>query len=361
MKSILIYFCIIFLCQQSWGQNKQNFGKAAKLYFDGKYKEALIDLDSIQESLSRDETRNQADLGLTHYWKGLINLKLFEYEKAIIHFNRAVELKYIPKEIYYELGQAYFASDKLEEAEENFKKSISKRYKKAVSMYYVGYIAKELKDYKKAFTFLRGINKLKDDSEASEVVQSAEFQIGDIYLDKVERHHDAFKAVENHVIPQYQKALALNSNSNLAPKIREKIVMLQRKYDLILFQLRNGRPSLNPPYFLRLNMETGYDTNVTFSPNNTTILESDKSSSFFKFGGFGKYTFYYHDFISISPEIGFSQTRYLKREELIYKNDSRMFFPALRTAYEYTLGKKAASHLLDFDYSEIRKLFRFQN
>jgi len=355
MKFFLLIFSLVISTSKVFAQNKKIFDKAAELYFNGQYTEALIDLDKIQTEISQNQTKNQEDLGLTHYWKGLINIKLFEYEKAINHFNQAISLKYIPKEIYYELGQAYFASDKLDKAEECFKKSISQKYKKAVSMYYVGYIAKELKDYKRAFKYFRGIQKLTDDPETSEVIQSAEFQIGDIYLDKVERHPDAFRAVDNHVIPQYEKALSINTKSNLASKIQEKIAMLQRKYDLILLQLRNGRPVLNPPYFLRLNLETGYDSNVTFSPNNTTVLESDKASSFYKVGSFGKYTFYYSDFISISPEIGFTQTKYLKREEQIYKNDSRMFFPALRTAYEYNLGKKAASHLFDLEYSDVRR------
>ena len=53
--------------------------------------------------------------------------------------------------------------------------------------------------------------------------QASEMQIGDLYLEEVEKSPDAFKSVENFVIPQYEKALELDPESNLAGVIKEKI------------------------------------------------------------------------------------------------------------------------------------------
>jgi hypothetical protein len=86
---------------------------------------------------------------------------------------------------------------------------LKKKFKRGVSLYYIAFISKELGQNNRASTFFRAIGKL-DKSEASEVIQAAEMQIGDIYLEQVEKRIDAFRAVETYVIPQYERALALN-------------------------------------------------------------------------------------------------------------------------------------------------------
>jgi hypothetical protein len=207
---------------------------------------------------------------------------------------------------------------------------------------------------KKAFTFFRSIDKLEAE-EIKEVKQAAEMQIGDLYLDQVEKRSDAFRSVESYVIPQYKKALEIDKESSLAPLIQEKIVKLQRKYDLILFQLRNGRPTLNPPYFLRAAEEIGRDSNVTFSPAGTTISKSKQSSFYSKTDVIGRYTFYHDDMFSIAPELRFNYTYYFNRVPEIYRNDNNFIAPAVRTAYEHTLWKKPASLLFDYDYNETRR------
>jgi hypothetical protein len=258
------------------------------------------------------------------------------------------------------LRRPFFASEKYVEAREEFYQSVKKNFKRAVSLYYVGYISKELRDYKKAFTYLRAIQRLSD-SEAQEVKQSAELLIADIYLDQVEKHEDPFSAIEDHVIPQYKRALEVDQKSKLAPKIKQKIYDLLRRYDLVLFKLRNGRPTAYPPYFLKLGAEFGYDSNVTFSPNDTTVSKAKQSSMYGKISSFGKYSFYYDDFFSISPELAINSTRYFNREPLIYRNDSLIFSPAIRTAYEHTLNKYPSSFLLDYEFSEIKRDIQASN
>jgi tetratricopeptide (TPR) repeat protein len=330
------------------------FERANALFSEGKYQATVQELESVEAKLTQENNPNRSLWGLAAYWKGISQARLQNYPAAIESFERAIGYEYKPEDIHYEYGQALFASEKLTEARLQFRESVKRKFKRGVSLYYIGYISRELRDYKKAVTFFKAIDKLGPEEKA-DVKQAAEMQIADIYLLEMERHRDAFRAVEKYVIPQYEVALRVNPESNLAPIIREKIVNLQRKYDLILFNLRNGRPVLNPPYFLRLSMEAGVDTNVTFAPTETTIAKSRQSSAFGRTDAIGRYTFYHRNYLSVAPELRFNYTRYLNRVPEIHRNDNSLIAPALRTAYEHTLWKKPASVLLDYEYSEARR------
>lgn len=326
------------------------FQEAALKFSQGKYQVAIEELQKVEEKIQKDKNPNRSYFGLIHYWQGIMYNRLQDYPSAIAEFQKAIQFDYSPQDLNYEYGQALFASEKLAEARLQFRESLKRKFKRSVSLYYIAYISKEMGEKKKAFTFYRAIRKLPTE-EAKEVIQAAEFQIGDIYLEQVEKHPDAFRAVEQHVIPQYETALMVDPASPLAQNIKAKIISLQQQYDLVLFKLRNGRPTLIPPYFLRLSQEIGYDTNVTFAPQETTIAKADQSSIYSKTDAIGRYTFYHKNYISIAPELRMNYTRYLKREKEIYRNDNYLFAPAIRTAYEHSLWKKPASILLDYDFN----------
>lgn len=326
------------------------FKEASRLFEKGKYSAVVQELSVIESH----PNYNKATTGLASYWKGICYNRLQDYPKAIESFDKALNADYRPVDIHYEYGQALYAAEKMQEARIQFRESLKKKFKRAISLYYIGYISREVGDKKKAVTFFKAIEKLPED-ETKDVLQAAEFQIGDVYLDQVEKSRDAFRAVENYVIPQYKRALAVNESSNLAQPIRDRIVELQRKYDLVMFNLRNGRPVLNPPHFLRAAVENGIDTNVTFSPTETTVSKSKQSSGFTKGDILGRYTFYHQNWASISPELRFNYTYYHNRVPEIYRNDNYLVAPALRTAYEHTLWNKPASTLVDYDFSQAQR------
>lgn len=361
---LLAWMLALVLTSAVYGQEtrKGNLGtpgiallkKAGELFTQGKYNATITELAEVEARLKAQAGVSKETLGLIAYWKGISYARNQDFAEAIKSFDEALNLSYSPEDLPYEYGQVLFAAERLEDARLQFRESVKRKFKRAVCLYYIGFISKELGERKKAFTFFRAIERLKDD-EAKEVRQAAEMQIGDIYLDQVEKHPDAFRAVETYVIPQYEKALELNPESPLAPKLREKITELQRKYDLVLFQLRNGRPTLVPPYFLRLALEYGRDSNVTFSPNNTTVAKSKQSSLYGRTSAMGRYTYYVDDYFSVSPELTFMYTRYFNRVPEIYKNDNMFLGPSLRTAYEHSLWKKPASFLVDYDYTELKR------
>ncbi len=332
------------------------FKTAGELYKQGRYDAVSDELKNISAKLMSTNADDE-NLALLFYWRGVVANRLNDFPEAITYFDQAIKRGYKSDDIHYELGQALFASDYLRRARAQFAKSYKKQYKKAVSLYYVAFISKELRDSKKAYKFFNTIEELPE-PERSEVLQAARMQVADMYLARAEDHPDQFRVIENHVIPKYESALGVNPNSNLAPILKDKIISLQKKYDLIYFQLRNGRPLLRPPYFFKISQEIGQDTNVIFNPNETTISRSKQDSAFTKTDIFGRYTFYHHDFFSISPELRFNNIYYFNRVPEIHRNDSRIYSGALRNAYEYDLMGRPASFLLDVDYVEVLRDIR---
>lgn len=337
------------------GASKDNLFKAASESFSqGKYQATTDELAAVREKLKAQNNPNKSLYGLTHYWAGIAYNRLQDFPNAIKNFRSALSYNYSPEDLNYEYGQALFASERLKEARFQFQNSFKRNFKRGVSLYYMGYISREVGEKKRAVEYFKAVEKLNTE-EAREVRQASEMQIADIYLEAAERKSDAFKVIDAHVIPQYKKALSVEETSALAPQIQEKIQNLQRKYDLVMFKLANGRNTLMPPYFLRLSAEVGEDSNVTFSPTETTISKSKQSSVYGKTDLIGRYTFYVKNFISISPETRFNYTRYFNRVPEIYRNDNYLIAPALRTAYEHKLWDKPASVLLDYDFSESKR------
>ena len=361
---LLMWVMTFSVCLLAYGQGPSSeiandmgqpiFKEASNLFAQGKYQAVVNELDSITLKIAETKNPSRASLGFISYWKGICYNKLQDFPQSIASFDKALGLDFSAQDLHYEYGQALFAAEKLDEARIQFRESLKKKFKRGVSLYYIAFLSKELGEKKKAVTFYKAIQKL-DAEESKEVRQAAEMQIGDIYLEQVEKHPDAFRAVENFVLPQYKLAYELDKESGLAPQIKEKIVTLQKKYDLVLFKLRNGRPTIDPPYFARLALEYGLDSNVVFSPTEQSVSESKKKSSFAKTDVMGRYTFYHKDYLIISPEFRLNYTRYLNREPEIFRNDNYLMAPALRTSYEHHIGERPASFLFDYDYSESKR------
>jgi hypothetical protein len=336
------------------------FQTASAEFMAGKYQSTLDELVKIENRLIELNASHKQIFGFINYWKGICLNRLQEFNQAIKEFDKSLLNGFSPKDINYEMGQAYFATEKLEEARLQFRESLQKKFKKGVSLYYLGFISKELGEKNKAYTFFKFIEKLSDE-EKKEVLQASEMQIGDMLLEEAEKSKDAFRTIEFKVIPQYESTLAIDKDSALAPLIQEKIIKLQKKYDLILFNLRNGRPTLIPPYLLRIAQEFGQDSNVTFSPAETTISKAKQASGYSKTDFMGRYTFYIEDYLSISPEFRFNNTYYFNRIPEIYRNDNNLIAPALRTAFEHSFNKKPAALLFDYDFNEARRDVNAEN
>ena len=338
----------VLVAQTKDSQFNQELKRARDFFKEGKYRATQESLSSLEASL-KSQGANKNLIGLVAYWSALTANRQQDYQQALKYFEQALSVDYRPLDIYYEYGQALFAADKMVEARGAFRESLKRGYKRAVSLYYIGFISQSLKDYKRAVTFYRAIQKLPVEDQ-EDTTQAAEMQIGDIYLEQAEKHPDIFKAIEAYVIPQYKKALEYNPDSSLAKDIRTKIIELQQKYELLLFRMRNGRPTNIPPYFLKLSQDITYDDNPVFAALETTNSSAKQGSLVSRTETFGRYSFYYKDIFSVSPELRANYSRHFNREPQIIRNDNWVMAPALRTSFEHTFKKKPASFLLDYDY-----------
>lgn len=334
--------------------NKYSLDQIVQIVYNtfnkGEYEKTIELLDALEKRIPNLSDRKQEVQGLVEYWRGLTYVKLSEYDQAILHFEKALQYDYKAEGVNYEIAQAYYVSEKLVEARQQFRVSVKRGYKRAASLYYMAFISLQLRDFKKAATYFSAVDRLPDE-EKKEVVQAARMQLADLYLSKVENKPNSFKQVEKVVIPQYEKALAWDENSNLAPEIREKIEKLQRKYDLVLFKMRNGRPTARPPYFLKANILYGSDNNVNLL-DQETVAESDAkevASNYYSVGTFGRYTYYPNSTFSFSPEFQFNMTRYLSDQEDIYATDNYGFTFGLKSTYEHVYNNTPATLYFDIE------------
>lgn len=312
----------------------------------GKYQAVIDTLLKHEKKLKKGSKKNNEILGLIYYWRGMSYSRLSDYKNAETNFYEAIKLKYKANDIYYEYGQVLYVADRLKKARVAFKRSFKQGYKKGVSLYYIAFISQELKDYKKAVSFYSMIEKL-DQEDKKDVLQAARMQIGDIYLEKIERLPDSFKDVEKYVIPQYKKALEFDEESSLAQEIKNKIETLQRKYELVLFRMRNGRPTARPPYYIRANLTYGTNDNVLATAEPT----SDDAATYYTAGFFGRYSFYANSAFSYAPEINITTQQYTTDNSSIYALDNYSINTALKMNYEHIYNDAPATFFFDISYA----------
>lgn len=322
-------------------------------FSNGKYDNAVSTLDVLQARVKKSSALAKKIQGLIYYWRAMSLSRMNDFEEAEKNFIKALELKYKSKDIYYEYGQVLYVSLKYKRARIAFKKSVRQKYKMGVSLYYIAYISQELKDYKKAVKFYNMIEKLPKE-EKEDVIQAARMQIGDIYLKQVEKRRDPFNGVKQYVIPQYETALAYDEESKLADDIRAKILNLQRKYELILFRMRNGKPTARPPYFVKANILYGQNNNITtLSEDDKEEAEEDNleyASAYYDIGLFTRYSFYPSSSFSYAPELSFGYTKYQSASESILPYNKYFVKTALKMNYEHLYNKGPATFYIDLDY-----------
>ena len=307
----------------------------------------LEELETESKKFTSDEHEIK---GLIKYWQGLSYNRQFEFAESTKAFENAIKHDFKASDLYYEYAQALYGSERIPDALAAFKTSNDQKFKTGVCLYYLGFLNQEEGRTTEANTYYQMISTLSDE-EKKDVEQAAQMQIADMQLNLIESRPDAIRGVELVVIPQYKKAIKLNAESTLAGEMNKKIRELQQKYELVLFKMRNNRPTQVPPYFLRFSLDNAFDDNVVYSADETNLAQSEKASAFTKADIMGRYSLYYKNIMSFSPELRMNRTQYHNSNNNIQANNNFALVPALRTAYEHTLFEKPASHLLDYDYN----------
>lgn len=332
--------------------SKELIADVFRQFTTGKYQEVVSTLVVLEKRLKKGSKKYNEILGLIHYWRGMAYSRLNEYRLAEENFREAINLKYKATDLYYEYGQVLYVSDDLKKARIAFKKSFKEGYKRGVSLYYIAFISQELKDYKKAVSFYSMIEKLSEE-ERKEVLQAARMQIGDIYLQKIEKLPDSFKEVEKYVIPQYEKALEVNDEGQLADQLRQKIESLQRKYELIMFKMRNGRPTAIPPYYVRASFLYGVNDNVTTlsEDSKSSSSKEDYASGYYTLSLMSRYSFYASDIFSWAPSLMVSHQTYTSDSSTIYGLNNYTITPGLFLNFEHIYNDAPATFYVDLTYA----------
>lgn len=322
---------------------KESLQKIYTEFEEGNYDNVISTLDNISEKIDESGKKASKLKGLIYYWKAMSYTKLNDFENAETYFIKALALNYYTKDIYYEYGQVLYVASKYKRARIAFKKSVKANYKVGVSIYYIAFISQELKDYKKAVKFYNMIEKLPEE-EKRDVIQAARMQVGDIYLQQIERQRNPFKGVEKYVIPQYKKALSYDEDSSLAPEIKQKIEALQRKYELILFRMRNGKPTSRPPHYLKGSLLYGSNTNAT---STTDAVKGN----YMQMSAFSRYSIYPSSSFSYAPELSASYTKYSQTDDSILPLNKYYVKGALKMNFEQVYKKRPATFYMDLDYT----------
>lgn len=321
-----------------------------KNYVTGNFQLALQELDTFK-------TKDKKLQGTQFYWKALCNARLQKFSEAIRLFEQTKNFGFEALDLDYEYGQALYAMNQLDKARSAFEKSVNKGFKRPTSLYYVGHIAQIQEEYQIAKTAYEKI--LKDSESEVSLIQFARFQIAEVLLamaeqkeEKKENKDELSKIVQKYILPQFEKAIAVNPDSQSAIDIKRRMEEVKKQHGLDPNVLKNGRQLPPQAWELSLSQKISYDNNITQATDLPTVKTTQKESYIFDTELFAKYRWVFKRRFVANPEVRITRSKYGDQETPeVYTNDSYAFAPALRLRDEHKLFGEMASSLLDFEYN----------
>ncbi|MBF0207526.1 MAG: hypothetical protein HQK53_11620 [Oligoflexia bacterium] len=332
--------------------------KIILMYKKGSYGEAVKSIEkTLAEGLAGEKISKELRATL-FYFEGLCYNKLQSFDKSNTAFEQASILGATAPDIYYEQGQALYASQDLNKARQAFAKSAQNQYLVPSSYYYIGYISQVLEQYQLALT-----NYKKIENASKDIAQAASFQIAEVILAEAEKETSGVsggrgvseieQAVKKYVIPQLEKALAIDSASSLANDIKKRIVELKEKYDLDENKLINGRMISPKSYTISIKEGMAYDTNVISEAEQPTAKAAFKDSLINNAELTAKKRFVFARKYITNPQLRMTKTHHTsnRSSEDIRKNDAYSLIPQLDFQLEHKLFRKMATFLVEGDYN----------
>lgn len=353
--SQVVFVLALILQANAFALDESSYqAKVANIYDafkSGDYPESLSRLESLETALAaeRGDSKRKA---FVYYFKGIVLGKTYEFNQSIENFKVAIKLNHDAKDLYYEYAQVLYTDDRLEPARLAFKESIKRGFKRGVSLYYIAYISSLLGEDKRAVKFFNAVKRLPD-AEKDEIEQSAEAQIAEIYLKKVLKKKDAVRKIQEYVLPQFEKALAVDKDSEQARQIRQRIYEIQKRYELILLKMRNGRPVYYPRHFVRFLQTIGSDSNVAYQADDVISASREEASSLYSDTSlFARYSFTVGNYLFMAPELSVGYKKHFSDEDTIKAFDGYNYSIALRNSLEHKMGSKPASFLFDISFGQ---------
>lgn len=327
-------------------EDQKILGESLELFNRGAYSQSIDRAKKVKGK--EKDTQQKLELFIATAYA-----KMQAFDKAIPFYKRAEGLGNPEPSINYDMGQAYFATQKLNEAEEQFKKSIVKKFKVAASAYYVGYIRQLKEDPAGAKDFYRRIQKLGSDPD--KVKQPSLFQLAELeyeHYNKEENKTRRLKLLDKHVLPLYKAARDFESDTASYDAAKAKVAEIERELEVITLRMVNGNPIPKKAYTLKLSQDFTYDTNVITEADGALVQISEKDAFISKTGVLAKYQFNWRQRFSFVPELNANLTMHSRRSTpRVYQNDAISINPALRSKWEHYSRGKAATGLFDIEYA----------
>lgn len=343
MSLLRISLVYLLISLPAFAASENKMTEAYKQFQKGAYAQAL-------EIANKVSDKEDAELA---FFKATVQAKMQAFDQAAPQFQKAIELGSKAESVYYDYGQALFATQKLKEAVKQFKQSIVKGFKISASAYYIAYISQLLEDSATAKNFYQRIQKLSDDSD--KVKQPALFQLAEMENEragKIENKNKRIYALREQVLPLYKKAENFDSGSSVGEQAEAKIKEIEGILAANVETMANGIPLPLKPYTLKLSQDVTYDTNVSTTPDNPITVVSNNDSIVFKTGVLAKYQFNWRRRWSFTPEfIGSYTIHHRQNTPVVYQNDNASLAPAFRTKYEHMSRGKAASGIMEAEFN----------
>ncbi len=328
------------------GHAAQLLGQAMQDYKLGAYRSMVEKLEKYKPPKNQRATK--------HYLLVVAYNRLKEYDLAAAQLVQAARLKSDASDLWYELGQAYYANNDLEKALDAFTRSARNNYKAIEALYYQAHIAQILEDYQVSRTnYIALINHPQVDPE---LAQAARFQLGEVLLAMAEKGDDSTRLIENQVIPQFEDAHALNPKSDLAGDISSRIKEIKTRYGLDPNRLRNGRLLPEKRWSIDFQQEINFDDNVTLATDVPTAQATQKESMIFDSTFNAQYLASFKGRYLLEPSLRFNQKKHSEsREASVRQNDSYDITAATIFKIEHQYDQRPASFGIGLDYKYIAR------
>lgn len=319
--------------------NEENLAQALLLYKEGKYLETMNRLHRISGNSKLEAT--------VRYWKGLVRTKQQKYDLAIINFETAKRLGADAADLNYNLGQAYFAAQKLNEAMIAFRASAEdSRYKISASYYYMGYISQLREEYDQALSYYKKISRLQTDEDS--VRQPALFQTAEIHFDKVKKVTDTEKRVTTlleKIRPLYETVVNLKPDSIAGKEAQTRI-------DLIDTESRKFQAEIQSKKSWKFKVENDirYDSNVITKADQAVLSVANQASMINKTTARASFEKALSDKWKIDASLKSSLKLHSQRSSPdIFKNDAAVLGASVSFDRKNDFFAKDSKHTIGYD------------
>jgi tetratricopeptide (TPR) repeat protein len=326
-----------------------------KLYKSGQYLKAVSSLESVD---GKDNN------GEKYYLLAMAYSKLQEYDKAITNFEAAIRENNPSKDLYYEYGQALYASNELKAARKAFGESATKDFNKPASLYYMAHISQILEEFNEAKDRYTDLIKNKDAD--NKIKQIARFQLSETMLsllrEKVKSPESLEKNVEKYILPMMRQAHKTDKSTPVATEIAQRIGELEKEFNLDPDLLLNGRRIPSKRYSGYVAQKIKFDDNISLTNEQNNVSQSKRESFIFETEAYARYDWVLKKKFIVSPEFRWNFVQHGDQDSsAVYQNDVYSLNANLKNKYEHKFREAPASFSFDIEYTKSFKDWKAQH